>query len=511
MAPDEITEDVQPAEQQGPARLTGRERRRRIWLLALLLMLLALLALGTYVWYQTRTLSVPDLVRESDMLPPPEYLYSITGSGDNVLQRPVGIDVADDGRVYVVDFGRRRISVFSPEGTFLFAFNETDEGVLGNPVHLQIINNEVWVTDRRLRGLYVFNLDGSFNREFLPNEDEEFVWAPLALAFDSEGLLRATDVDDILKHRLLYFSEDGSVTASVGESQQITDVNDGLGNFFFPNGLAVAEDGRVYVADGNNRRVQIFDQAGEYEKLIDTRGTPRGLAIDELERLYVADALTHTIDVYDLEGKRLSGFGERGFGPGQFNFPNDVALDARGRIYITDRENHQVQVWGWPAVIIVPDVVPTEGWSRGLCLLPLLLLPLLFLLRRRRYVITPEFVTALVDVGRADLLEKRRIRFIAPEGDKEIYAGREIEGLVLTKVIHFEHFSTTDVAAMRDKLRCTEREAIYVTMAERARALLSEEVELRRLGIVAQVRVLDVQEFMEDISAKAKDEPSGQK
>jgi DNA-binding beta-propeller fold protein YncE len=490
--------------------LTGRERRRRIWLLVILLLLLAMLALGTYAWTQSRTLSVPQLINEGDMVPPPEYLFSITGSGDNALQRPVGVDVADDGRVYVVDFGRRRVSVFNPQGTFLFSFDQAGDQALGNPVHLQIVNDQVWVTDRRLRGLYVFNLDGSFEREFLPKNEDDFVWAPLALAFDRDARLRATDIDDIEQHQLMYFSEDESRTATVGESEQVTDVNEGLGNFLFPNGLAVADDGRVYVADGNNRRVQVFDDAGEFQEIIDTRGVPRGMAIDQEQRLYVADALSHTVDVYDLDGKRITAFGERGFGPGQFNFPNDVALDARGRIYVTDRENNQVQVWGWPAIIVVPDVVPTEDWARGWLLLPLLLLPLLLLLRRRRYVLTPEFVTALVDTGRADLLERRRIKYIAPVDDRAVYEGREIEGLVLTKVVHFEEYSTTDVAAMQDKVRCTKREAIYLTMAERARALLTEEVELRRLGIVAQVRVLDVQEFMEDISARAKDESRGQ-
>jgi len=34
-------------------------------------------------------------------------------------------------------------------------------------------------------------------------------------------------------------------------------------------------------------------------------------------------------------------------GDGEFNFPNGLALDSTGRLYVTDRENNRVQVWGY--------------------------------------------------------------------------------------------------------------------------------------------------------------------
>jgi len=405
-----------------------------------------------------------------------------------------------------VDFGKRRISVFDPEGRYLFAFNKVEDGdatQLRNPVHLQVKGDEVWVTDRRLRGIYIFGLDGSFKRRFAPANEEDVAWTPLALAFDDAGRLRVTEVGDTDQHQLLYFSSDESRTAAVGRTRQVTNVEEEPGAFFFPNGLAVAKDGRVYVADGDNRRVQVFDDKGVFRRFVDTSGVPRGLAIDERERLYVVDALAHTIDVFTLDGERMTQFGTRGFGPGQFNFPNDVALDARGRIYISDRENNQVQVWGWPATVVPATVVPTEPWQWALCLTPLLLLPLLLLLRKRTYVLTPQFVEALNEIDRLDVLKRRRTRYVAPVEDRGVYEGRVLGEDSLVKLIRFEKHSDSDVAALKDKLRCTDEQAIYLTLGERARALMSEDVELRRLGIVAQVRVLDVAEFLEDVGEKA--------
>ena len=60
------------------------------------------------------------------------------------------------------------------------------------------------------------------------------------------------------------------------------------------------------------------------------------------------------------------------------------------------------------------------------------------------------------------------------------------------ELVQFEEHSATDVAALRDRLRCTEAQAIYLTMAERSRALLTEDVELRRLGMASQIRVFDM-------------------
>lgn len=57
----------------------------------------------------------------------------------------------------------------------------------------------------------------------------------------------------------------------------------------------------------------------------------------------------HQVQAFDTDGGRASllTFGEAGMEEGRFAFPNGLALDARGRLYITDRENDRVQVWAY--------------------------------------------------------------------------------------------------------------------------------------------------------------------
>lgn len=497
-----VTEDelgrAAAADPSGPLPLTAREKRRRIVLLVLLSLLLLTLAALTYFWVRNRTMPFPKLEPNAGAIMPPEYLYSITGRGKNELKKPIGVDVANDGRVYVVDFGNRRVSVFSNRGSYLKSFNKTPFGVLRNPVHLQVEDEEVWLTDRRIRKLMAFDLEGKYLRSFDATNEPDFKWTPLAFAFDYKGQLRATDVGHTKKHRVVYFSEEQSRTAAVGKTGQVMSVMQSPGSFYFPNGLAIARDGRVYIADGDNRRVQVFDDKGEFKRFINTSGVPRGLAIDDKKRLFVVDALAHTVDIYDLEGKLLTSFGERGFGPGQFNFPNDIAIGNDGRMYVTDRENNQVQVWGWPQVVIPRTVVPKEPWQWMLCLLPLLLLPLLLLLRKKNYVVTVEFLTTLAQMDRLDVLEKRRLRFLVPATVEQAVLAIPAGGRDWNRLVVFEEYSPTDTAALHEKLRCTEEEAIYLTMGDRAKALLSNDVNLRHLGMIARIRVLDVNEFLRD-------------
>jgi len=493
MAPE--TDPYSTAPSEGKRRLTRRERRRRYILLAILLLLLALLAYASYYFIQNRRLPVLDIAEPVAAVQPPRYLFSITGAGVNELQSPVGVGVSDSGRVYVVDFTKRRISVFTTNGRFLFSFNKTKDDVLRNPVHLWVKGEEVWVTDRRQRTIYVFDLDGRFKREFVPL-NEELEWTPLALAFSPQGELRVTDVGDTQNHRLLYFSAEGSRTATVGRTHQALSLDDTPGGFYFPNGLAVDAEGQVFVSDGDNRRIQVFDKNGEFQAFVDTSGVPRGIAIDDEQRLYAVDAVAHTVDIYDLKGERLTQFGSQGFGPGQFNFPNDITLDARGRIYVTDRDNNQVQVWGWP--VAEPPVValPTSlaGWLA--CLSPLLLLPLLLLLRKTRFVVTADFVEAILTAGELEaVVKKRRIRFVAPEEDRSLYEGRVVGDIKLDDLIEFEAHSESDARAMADKYSLDERAAVLVSMASRVKGLCTEDRDLRRDAVLAEVRALGFDEF----------------
>jgi len=110
-------------------------------------------------------------------------------------------------------------------------------------------------------------------------------------------------------------------------------------------GVAVGPDDNVYVTDINNERVQVFDSNGKFLRKWGKGGNgdgefynPFGVATDRQGNVYVGDAVNVRVQKLDRNGKFLMKFGKLGIEDGQFSGAlADIAVDARGNIYVTDR------------------------------------------------------------------------------------------------------------------------------------------------------------------------------
>jgi len=491
-----------PEDSFGTNGAMARRRARRIAVLCVLAILLALLSYGAYYYTQNRRLPIPEIVADNAKMAPPQHLYSFSGTGAQSMDKPTGIAIRGQ-RVYVTDFFARTVRAYSLDGDYLFGFGAIKDGdatSLDNPVHIAIgPDDTVWVTDRGLRAVYVFDPNGKFVRKFAPDKDPKFDWAPLAIAFSPEGDLFVTDVGDSEKHRVLAFAKDGTIKAEWGSTAPVAKATDSPGSFLFPNGLAITGTGAgtlVYVADGNNRRVQVFRADGSFVRIINTSGTPRGLAADAEGRVWVVDALAHRVDLYSGSGATFATFGENGTGPGQFQFPNDVALDARGWIFVTDHENNQVQVWGFPVAEIpgVTRITPGSAWLL-LIPLPLLLIPLLF--RRRRFVATPDFVDGMIVADLVPQMVNRSWRWVMTESDGGAYEGRSSGGVDLGELLHPEPYSESDAGAIRARMPITMEAAGRLAMAKRYRTLCTDDLELAKLAATLEIDVYDRASWLE--------------
>jgi DNA-binding beta-propeller fold protein YncE len=159
---------------------------------------------------------------------------------------------------------------------------------------------------------------------------------PAALAGDDQGRLYVSDAS---KQAVFVFD------AKAGELH-LWEQAERTSKFVSPAGLAASAD-RVYVADAELRAVFALDARGEPQSVIG-RGQlarPTGLVRDgATARLFVADTYAHTIKVFDEKsGALVATLGQRGDGPGQFNYPSYLAL-ANGELYVTDTMNSRIQV-----------------------------------------------------------------------------------------------------------------------------------------------------------------------
>jgi hypothetical protein len=104
--------------------------------------------------------------------------------------------------------------------------------------------------------------------------------------------------------------------------------------------VACDSAGNVYVADGNNDRVQKFDANGSYLAQWGTSGTaagqfdwPDGIAIDSAGHVFVADRNNARIQEFDTSGTFIRQWGTQGSADGQFQFNGSVSASDVAPVY----------------------------------------------------------------------------------------------------------------------------------------------------------------------------------
>lgn len=276
----------------------------------------------------------------------PRFLFDIT-QGDKRLKIPLGVATYEN-KIFVTDSGNGLVQVFDSDGRSLRSFSvkrpeKRDLSLLSYPVGIAVDDSgKIFISDIRSKNLLLFDLEGKYLDVFSSKlaRTKKALVKPLALTC-ANGKLYVTDVGQG-EQAVEVFNVHGELLFKFGRP--------GIdkGEFSYPNGIAVDKDGKIFVADSNNGRIQVFNKEGKILYLF--KGglrLPRGLAIDGQHRLHVVDAFLCKVYVFDIKGKRLFSYGTKGSGKGEFFLPNGIAIDATtSRIYITDRGNNgRIQVW----------------------------------------------------------------------------------------------------------------------------------------------------------------------
>lgn len=227
--------------------------------------------------------------------------------GDGVFTSPHGVTIGPDDSVYCVDNGDHTVRKYTPEGKLLFTLGAEGRpspamsgDPLSGPTHLAV--------DWRNGDLYV--ADGYSNA------------------------------------RVHKYSPDGRLQFSFGES------GTGPGQFNIVHNLAMDREGWLYVADRENRRIQIFDSKGNYETQwvnlsraacvnVSLRGD--GLVyVGEyhggISTNWMGKNLGPRVTILDAGGNVLAKLSDQTYGdePGRFYSPHGIAVDSKGDIYVAE-------------------------------------------------------------------------------------------------------------------------------------------------------------------------------
>ena len=130
-----------------------------------------------------------------------------------------------------------------------------------------------------------------------------------------------------------------------------------------PQACKVNSRAEFFVADLGNNRIQVFDKDGKLLRVWGTAGSkpgalraPAGLSMDKHDNVYTTEITTCRVQVFDRMGELITSFGRKGSGTGEFGNLHGCLVDKdTGWLYVADTANNRVQVFK-----------PTEDMARKL-------------------------------------------------------------------------------------------------------------------------------------------------
>jgi DNA-binding beta-propeller fold protein YncE len=159
-------------------------------------------------------------------------------------------------------------------------------------------------------------------------------------------------------HPVIVFDRDGTFLMSWGE-----------GLVKRAHGIHIGPDDVVYLTDDLDHTVRKFTLDGKLLLTLGTSGQPSDTGVEGIDyrtirragppfhrptnvalsargEIYVTDGYGNArVHRFAPDGRLLFSWGEPGDGPSQFNIPHGIAVDSEERIYVADRENSRIQIF----------------------------------------------------------------------------------------------------------------------------------------------------------------------
>lgn len=251
-------------------------------------------------------------------------------------RQPAARSVAVSGNeVYALDTAGR-VLVYGTNGVLSRQWSMPDvtagkpEGVVG------LRDGHLVVCDTHYHRVVEFDARGQVARMFgrEGRGPGEFIY-PVAVATDSQENLYVAEYGS--NDRVQVFTRGGQFVRAFGA------FGTQPGEFQRPSGLAW-HDGRVYVADAFNNRIQVFTDQGRLVQVLQTPALhfPYDLKLAGADALYIVEYGAGCVTKLGIDGQLLGRYGAPGTGLGQFATPWGLAVTPAGNVLVADTGNRRI-------------------------------------------------------------------------------------------------------------------------------------------------------------------------
>lgn len=253
---------------------------------------------------------------------------------------PSSVAITSQGRLLVFNRGDRPLMEFDREGKLLRAFGE---GLYVRPHGMRIdAQDNIWTTDVNAHTVTKMNQQGQVllllgvkgqAGDWNEATQSRLLNQPTDVGFGPSGEIYVVQGHGQNDPRVLKFDKTGTFITSWGGKGTRP------GQFDIAHSIVIDAKGLAYVADRQNRRVQVFDSNGAFIKEWKYAGLPCGLYIARDQQMYMVSGFAGQILKLDSNGRAIGATGQPGKGLGEFGEAHYLALGPQDEIYVADTVN----------------------------------------------------------------------------------------------------------------------------------------------------------------------------
>jgi peptidylamidoglycolate lyase len=275
--------------------------------------------------------------------------------------------------VFAVDRNGNTIEEWLQHDKYLAPWRGTGLGEVSRGPHKLLQNpydpeKKIWIVDDDMHEINIFSNDGKLLKTMgvrgVPGRGPNNFLRPTDIAWLPDGTFFVSD--GYAGTRVAKFDKNGTFIKDWGQPPK--DPNNPQPNEFWSvHSIGISRDRRVFVADREHHRMQVFDENGKFLYLFPTGHMSNVLAhiVTEDDYVWVADWRTDRLVKYDLDGHYQLDIGGYGPEPGRFDGVHQIDVDQELNLYVTEVANDRSQMFkpkkdADPAKIIRPMVGRTK-------------------------------------------------------------------------------------------------------------------------------------------------------